>query len=77
MAWESREWGQAIAMREPDELALDPSQEAEPDKDLVTIVAAMEDARAAEDASDAEGAAEAFRRIQAHRPHDGRMPEPV
>jgi hypothetical protein len=77
MAWESREWGQGIAMRESDEWALDPSLEEESDKDLVTIVAAMEDARAAEDAGDAEGAAEAFRRIEAHRPHDGSMPEPV
>jgi hypothetical protein len=77
MAWESREWGQGIAMRESDEWALNPSQEEESDKDLVTIVAAMEDARAAEDAGDAEGAAEAFRRIEAHRPHDGSMPEPV
>lgn len=54
-----------------------PSREEEPDKDLVTIVAAMEDARAAEEAGEAEGVAEAFRRIQAHRPRDGSMPEPV
>jgi hypothetical protein len=77
MFWESRERDQGIAMRESDEWALDLSPEQEPDKDLVTIVAAMEDARAAEEAGEAEGVAKAFRRIQAHRLHDGSMPEPV
>jgi hypothetical protein len=77
IAWGSLEWDPGIVMRESDEWALDPSQEQEPDKDLMTIVAAMEDARAAEEAGEAEGVAEAFRRIQAHRLHDGSMPEPV
>ena len=70
MAWEPREWGQGIAMRELDEWALNPSQEEESDKDLVAIVAAMEDARAAEDAGDAEGAAE---HIAGSRPIARRM----
>jgi hypothetical protein len=77
MAWEPREWGQAIAKWEPDELALDPSHEEEPDKDLVMIMAAMEDARAADEAGDEEGTAEAFRRIDAHRLRDGCKSEPV
>jgi len=70
-AWEPREWGRGIAIREPDECSLGVSLEEDPDKDLLSIVAAMEDARAAEEAG------EAFRRIQAHRLRDGSMPEPV
>jgi hypothetical protein len=65
MGWESLEWDQGSAMRESDEWALNPSQEGEPDKDLVTIVAVMEDARAAEEAGDAEGVDEAARRVEA------------
>jgi len=57
MSWESREWGRGIARRESEQWALDLSREQEPDKDLVAIMAAMEDARAAEEAGEAEAAA--------------------
>ena len=64
MAWTSSDWDAAIAMWGSHELAIDQSEEEEFDKDIVAIVAAMEDAQAAEEVRDSEGAAEALLRMQ-------------
>jgi hypothetical protein len=75
MAWESPDWNQEFATREPDEWALDRCGEGQPDKDLVAIVAAMEDARAAEEAGDSEAAAAALRRLETMLATAGRKAE--
>jgi hypothetical protein len=70
-------WDQVFALRDSDEWAIDQFQEREPDKDLRTIVEAMEDARRAAEAGEPEAAAHTFYRIQAVRSHDGSLLEPV